>query len=153
MKNFEKTITVIGGGIAGLSAAYHLLKYIAEAGLTWRVQLLEASDRLGGKIRTERIDGFVIEGGPDTFLATKPWATQLCQELGLGERLQGTNPAQKNTYILQNGQLQPLPDGLTMMIPTNISSMLQTRLLNCGWDWTGLSLRKPWMEMKAWGLL
>jgi oxygen-dependent protoporphyrinogen oxidase len=141
MKNFEKTITVVGGGIAGLSAAYHLLKYIAEAGLTWRVQLLEASDRLGGKIRTERIDGFVIEGGPDTFLATKPWATQLCQELGLGERLQGTNPAQKNTYILRNGQLQPLPDGLTMMIPTNISSMLQTRLLSwpdklrMGLDW------------------
>jgi oxygen-dependent protoporphyrinogen oxidase len=141
MENQVKTILVIGGGIAGLSAAYHLQKFIADAGLAWRVQLLEASDRLGGKIRTERIDGFVIEGGPDTFLATKPWATQLCQELGLGDRLQGTNPALKNTFILRNGQLQPLPDGLTMMIPTNFTSMLQTRLLSwpaklrMGLDW------------------
>lgn len=141
MGNQVKTVLIIGGGIAGLSAAYHLQKTIAEAGFDWRVQLLEASDYLGGKIRTERIDGFVIEGGPDTFLATKPWATQLCQELGLGERLQGTNPAQKNTFILRKGQLQPLPDGLTMMIPTNISSMLATRLLSwpaklrMGLDW------------------
>ena len=141
MDNYKKTITVIGGGIAGLSAAYHLQKYIADAGLNWRVRLLEASDRLGGKIRTERINGFVIEGGPDTFLATKPWATQLCQELDLGKSLQGTNPARKNTYILRNGRLQPMPDGLTMMIPTNITSMLATRLLSwpdklrMGLDW------------------
>lgn len=141
MENYEKTITVIGGGIAGLSAAYHLRKYITDADLPWRVKVLEASDRLGGKIRTERINGFVIEGGPDTFLATKPWATELCQELGLGKRLQGTNPAQKNTYILRNGQLQPLPDGLTMMIPTNFTSMLHTKLLSwpdklrMGLDW------------------
>jgi oxygen-dependent protoporphyrinogen oxidase len=125
-----KSVIIIGGGIAGLSAAYHLQKNFANEGLPWRVTVLEASDHLGGKIHTERINGFVIEAGPDTFLASKPWATQLCQELGLGERLHGTNPTQKNTYILRKGQLLPLPDGLTMMIPTRFGSMLRTKLLN-----------------------
>jgi protoporphyrinogen/coproporphyrinogen III oxidase len=141
METKKKTALIIGGGIAGLSAAYYLQKYVANGGLDWRILLLEASDRLGGKIHTERIDGFVIEGGPDTFLASKPWATQLCQELGLEHRLQGTNPVHKSTYILRAGELQPLPDGLTMMIPTNITAMLQTKLLNwpakirMGMDW------------------
>jgi oxygen-dependent protoporphyrinogen oxidase len=141
MENKKESVVIIGGGIAGLSAAYYLHKAIAAADASWRVRLLEASDKLGGKIRTERIDGFVIEGGPDTFLASKPWATQLCRELGLEERLQGTNPAQKSTYVLKAGRLQPLPDGLAMMIPTNFGSMLQTKLLSwpakfrMGLDW------------------
>ena len=125
-----KSVIIIGGGIAGLSAAYYLQKDFANEGLSWRVTVLEAGDHLGGKIHTERMKGFVIEAGPDTFLASKPWATQLCQELGLSERLHGTNPNQKNTYILRKGQLLPLPDGLTMMIPTRFGSMLRTRLLN-----------------------
>jgi oxygen-dependent protoporphyrinogen oxidase len=141
MENNPETIVVIGGGIAGLSAAYYLQKTIAAENTSWRVRLLEASDSLGGKIRTERVDGFVIEGGPDTFLASKPWATQLCRELGLDERLQGTNPSQKSTYVLKAGRLEPLPDGLAMMIPTNFASMLQTKLLSwpakfrMGLDW------------------
>ena len=125
-----KSVIIIGGGIAGLSAAYYLQKDFANEGLSWRVTVLEAGDHLGGKIHTERMKGFVIEAGPDTFLASKPWATQLCQELGLSERLHGTNPNQKNTYILRKGQLLPLPDGLTMMIPTRFGSMLRTKLLN-----------------------
>jgi oxygen-dependent protoporphyrinogen oxidase len=141
MENKKETVVVIGGGIAGLSAAYYLQKSIAAVGASWRVRLLEAGDSLGGKIRTERIDGFVIEGGPDTFLASKPWATQLCRELGLYEHLQGTNPAQKSTYVMRSGRLEPLPDGLAMMIPTNFTSMLQTKLLSwpakfrMGLDW------------------
>jgi oxygen-dependent protoporphyrinogen oxidase len=129
MGSETRSVVIIGGGIAGLSAAYYLQKNLANAGLTRRITVLESSDRLGGKIRTERVNDFVIEGGPDTFLASKPWAKQLCQELGLEERLHGTNPAHKNTYVLRKGRLQPLPDGLTMMIPTGIASMMQTKLL------------------------
>ena len=73
---------------------------------------------------------FIIEGGPDTFLATKPYATALCKELGLDERLQGTNPDKKNTYVLHRNQLLPLPDGLAMMIPTNVQAILKTRLVS-----------------------
>ncbi len=122
---------VVGGGIAGLAAAYYLQRQLGgEAVIT----ILEASDRWGGKITTDRVpfDGgqFIVEGGPDTFLATKPYATALCNELGLGGRLHGTNPVQKNTYVLHRGRLLPLPDGLAMMIPTNVGAILKSRLVS-----------------------
>ncbi|MFZ5884292.1 MAG: protoporphyrinogen oxidase [Chloroflexota bacterium] len=126
-------LAIIGGGIAGLSAAYYasLTNYYSQ------ITLLESDSRWGGKIATERIpfdDGqFIIEGGPDTFLATKPWGVALCKELGLGERLHGTNPHKKNTYVLHKGRLLPLPDGLAMMIPSDVPSILRSRLLT----WTG----------------
>jgi oxygen-dependent protoporphyrinogen oxidase len=126
-----KRIVIIGGGIAGLSAAYYAKKKIPDA----QIALLDADSRWGGKISTDRVasfDGgqFIIEGGPDTFLATKPWGVSLCKELGLGERLHGTNPNQKNTYVLSKGRLFPLPDGLAMMIPTNVSAILRSRLVS-----------------------
>ena len=123
-------LTIIGGGIAGLSAAYYAKKNIPDATIT----LIESDSRWGGKISTDRVtfdDGqFIIEGGPDTFLATKPYATALCKELGLGERLHGTNPNQKNTYVLYHNKLEPLPDGLAMMIPTNVQAILKSHLVS-----------------------
>jgi oxygen-dependent protoporphyrinogen oxidase len=123
-------IIIIGGGIAGLSAAYYAKKKVPDAHIT----LLESDSGWGGKIATDRValnDGqFIIEGGPDTFLATKPWAVALCNELGLGERLHGTNPHKKNTYVLSKGRLLPLPDGLAMMIPTNIQAILKSGLVS-----------------------
>jgi len=125
-----KKLIIIGGGIAGLSAAYYATKKISNAQIT----LMESTDRWGGKITTDRVtfdDGqFIIEGGPDTFLATKPYATALCKELGLGERLHGTNPNKKNTYVLHHNKLEPLPDGLAMMIPTNVQAILKSRLVS-----------------------
>lgn len=122
-------ILVIGGGIAGLSAAYYASK-VPDT----RVTLLESSECWGGKITTDRVpfdDGqFIIEGGPDTFLATKPWGVALCKELGLSDRLHGTNPQKKNTYVLSRNRLLPLPDGLAMMIPTNIEAILKSRLVS-----------------------
>lgn len=122
-------IVIIGGGIAGLSAAYYSQKIIAGS----QVTLLEAGNRWGGKISTDRVafnnGQFIIEGGPDTFLATKPWAVSLCKELGLSERLHGTNPQHKNTYVLHHSRLHPLPDGLAMMIPTNVRAILKTSLV------------------------
>ncbi len=120
-------IIIVGGGIAGLSAAYHLQK---NARTPLAITVLEAGDAWGGKITTERVDGFVIEGGPDTFIVTKPWALQLCRELGIADRLRGTNPQTKKTYILKNGKLHELPGGLTMMIPTDVGAMLRTGLLS-----------------------
>ncbi len=125
-------LIIVGGGIAGLAAAYTAQKKAPET----RVTLLEAGERWGGKIATERVrlegqaEPFIIEGGPDTFLATKPWAVALCRELGLSERLHGTNPKQKNTYVLHKNRLQPLPDGLAMMIPTNVRAILKSKLVS-----------------------
>jgi oxygen-dependent protoporphyrinogen oxidase len=123
-------IVIIGGGISGLATAFYTLKKATAAGQPIHLTVLESSSRWGGKISTDRVDGFVIEGGPDTFLATKPWGVTLCKELGLGERLHGTNPYQKNTYVLHRNCLQPLPDGLAMMIPTNIPAILKSRLVS-----------------------
>jgi oxygen-dependent protoporphyrinogen oxidase len=124
-----RRLVVIGGGIAGLSAAYYASK-VPDV----QVTLLDSEARWGGKITTDRVpfdDGqFIIEGGPDTFLATKPWGVALCRELGLGERLHGTNPHKKNTYVLHRNRLLPLPDGLAMMIPTNIQAILRSRLVS-----------------------
>lgn len=123
-------LIVIGGGIAGLSAAYYASQQIPTAHLT----VIESDPRWGGKITTDRVpfdDGhFIIEGGPDTFLATKPWGVALCQELGLGERLHGTNPNKKSTFVLNKARLLPLPEGLTLMIPADIPSILRSRLIS-----------------------
>ncbi|MEW5873210.1 MAG: protoporphyrinogen oxidase [Chloroflexota bacterium] len=127
-------IVIIGGGIAGLSAAYYAIKKTKEQNTPIQVTLLESASHWGGKITTDRVamDGgqFIIEGGPDTFLATKPWGVALCKELGLGDRLHGTNPHKKNTYVLHRNRLMLLPDGLAMMIPTNIQAILKTGLIS-----------------------
>ncbi len=124
------TALIIGGGIAGLAAAFYLNKKAPQA----RIVLLEAGERWGGKITTERIplDGgeFIIEGGPDTFLATKPYAVDLCREIGLEARLHGTNPDTRETFVLHNGHLLPLPEGLAMMIPSDVKSVLRSELLS-----------------------
>lgn len=123
-------LVIVGGGIAGLSAAY----YASITNRYSQITILESDSHWGGKIITERVpfDGgnFIIEGGPDTFLATKPWGVALCKELGLSERLHGTNPHKRNTYVLHRNRLQPLPDGLAMMIPTNVGSILKSRLVS-----------------------
>jgi len=125
-----KHVIVVGGGIAGLAAGYYLQKNAAARGVELSLTLLEAGDAWGGKIATERVDGFVIEGGPDSFLATKPWGVALCRELGLEERLHGTNPLQKTTYVLHRGRLHPLPEGLPLMIPTSFGAVMRTGLLS-----------------------
>ena len=128
-----KKIVIVGGGIAGLAAAYYTLE---RSEIPLEVSLLEQAGYWGGKIITERVDGisqsgaFVIEGGPDTFVITKPWAARLCRELGIDHRLKGTNPETRATYILKNNRLHELPGGLTMMIPTEFGPMIRTGLLS-----------------------
>lgn len=124
-----KRIAIIGGGIAGLSAAFYLEK-ARRAGADLQWALFEKSDRLGGVIQTERRDGFVIEAGPDSFLSIKPDASRLCQELGLGDQLISSNDASRKTYILVKGQLVPIPHGLEFMVPTRIWPMATTPLFS-----------------------
>ena len=124
-----RRIAVLGGGIAGLSAAYTLAK-ARQTGAPIEEFLLEASDRLGGHLRTERVDGYVVEAGPDSFLAEKPEAAALCRELGLGDQLIGSNDAERRTYILHHGRLVPLPDGLMFLVPTRLWPTFWTPLLS-----------------------
>src|SRR5258708_20450258 len=94
-----KRVAVIGGGIAGLSAAWYLEK-ARRSGAALQWTLFEKSARLGGVIQTERRDGYVLEAGPDSFLTIKPDASQLCRELGIADKLISSNEFHAQTYIL-----------------------------------------------------
>lgn len=119
-------VAVIGGGIAGLAAALHLRRVLGPE----RIVLIERERRLGGKIVSERVAGFVIEGGPDCFLAVKPGGVELCRELGLEDRLCGTNPLRRGSFIKRNGQLYRLPEGLTGLVPSRVTPLLRTAMLS-----------------------
>lgn len=119
-------VAVLGGGITGLAAAHRL------AGLPGGedVLLLEAEQRLGGKISTERTGGWVIEGGPDCFLAAKPAGLELCRRLGIEDRLRGTDRGRRRSFVKRGGRLHELPDGLTGLVPSRIRPLLTTGILS-----------------------
>jgi len=119
-------VLIVGGGISGLSAAY----YLNKAGV--RATLIDPSSELGGVIRTKTDHGCLLEAGPDSFMAAKPWAMELIREVGLADQVIGSNDHLRVTYILKNGRLVPLPDGLMMMVPTKIMPLVGTRLLSWG---------------------
>jgi protoporphyrinogen/coproporphyrinogen III oxidase len=104
-------VIIVGGGITGLSAAYEL----AARGLPFR--LFEASSRLGGLIRTEHTDGYVIEAGPDSILAQKPAALELCRAIGLESQVISSTPP-RTAFVLKRGRLHPLPSPSVLGIPT-----------------------------------
>lgn len=122
-------IAVVGGGISGLASAYYLRKMAAESDQQIQITILESADYWGGKIKTILQDGFVIEGGPDAYLLTKPWMRTLARDLGLETDLQGTNPNFSETFIVQNGRLSSIPSGLSMTIPSEFGPMLKSKLL------------------------
>ena len=110
-------IAIIGGGIAGLAAAFELEKARA-AGAEIEYAVFEARDRLGGCMASEIIDGAVLERGPDSFLTEKSAAAELCREVGLGDDLVPSNDAERKTYLAIRNRLIPLPDGLMFLVPT-----------------------------------
>jgi len=124
-----RQVAIVGGGIAGLSAAYFLEKARSDgAAIEWT--LFEKSDRLGGVIRTELRDGYVLEAGPDSFLTIKPDGAQLCRDLGIGDQLVASNDAERKTYIVVRGRLIAIPDGLMFMVPTRVWPMVTTPLFS-----------------------
>jgi len=121
-------VAVVGGGIAGLAAAHRLVELSREQERSVRVTLLEGGPRLGGSIGTERVDGFVIEAGPDSFISEKPWALKLCERIGLTARLVGTRDEFRRTFVVHNGKLYPLPDGFLLLAPTRFLPLITTGL-------------------------
>src|ERR1700704_1737944 len=115
----SKRIAIVGGGISGLAAAF-ALEQKRQAGVPVEYVVYEASPRLGGVLLTERVEGCLVEAGPDSFLTEKPWAADLCREIGLGDQLIGSNDGQRKTYILTKGKLVVMPEGLMFMVPTKI---------------------------------
>ena len=146
----DKKIVIIGGGISGLATAYSLEEIARKKGESISITLFEKNNRIGGNILTERTDGFLIEGGPDCFLSEKPWAIQLCERLGMGESLLRTNDEYRKTYILLNGHLHELPEGVILMIPTEIFPLLKSNLISLsGKIRMGMELFIPKKESSA----
>ncbi len=119
-------VTVVGGGIAGLAAARQLESLVPHA----EIVLLEATDRIGGVLRTEHVDGFLVEGGPDSFLSRKPRGIGLCEELGQGGELIARRPENARSFVRVGRELHPLPEGLTGLIPTNLDALEVSTLLS-----------------------
>ncbi|KXH87582.1 protoporphyrinogen oxidase [Sporosarcina sp. HYO08] len=125
-----KRIVVIGGGITGLSAAYYAKKYFQDQNTPVELTLIEKSAALGGKIKTLHRDEFVIERGPEAFLARKMPIIELSRELGILDELVGTNPAARTNYIYHKNKLHPMPPGLILGIPTKITPFMKTGLIS-----------------------
>lgn len=122
-----KRIAIVGGGIAGVAAAYEIAKR-RRAGAAVEAVLYEASTRLGGIVETVREAGFTIEGGPDGWVTEKPWARELAEELGLGGELVPSNDATRKTYIVVDSKLVAMPDGMRLMVPADLDALDRSEL-------------------------
>jgi protoporphyrinogen/coproporphyrinogen III oxidase len=129
-------VAVVGGGIAGLAAA----RALHRRGLD--VVVLEASPRWGGAIRTEREAGFLLEGGPDTVLASKPDAVELIRALGLQDRIVPTDPKRSSVFVRRRGRLHRMPAGMVLGVPTRLGPLLRSGLF--GWRAKLRMALEPW---------
>lgn len=118
----SEPVVVVGGGVAGLATAYRLLRAGRE------VVVLEADDEPGGKVRSAEVGGLELEAGPDSLLGRKPWAVELCRELGLGDDL--VPPAPVPTHVYTDRGLLRFPSG-PFGISTDVGELLR---------WPGMSL-------------
>jgi oxygen-dependent protoporphyrinogen oxidase len=121
-----RRIVVIGGGISGLAAAHRLTELRPPSHVT----LIEASSRLGGTIRTDERDGFLLERGPDSFISEKPEAVALAERLGLESRLIETNETYRRSFIVRNGRLRAVPEGFQLLAPSRIWPFLTTDIFS-----------------------
>ena len=128
-------VAILGGGISGLSAAWHLQQAIERRGLPITYSVIEASDHWGGKIRSEEVrhgdgPGWVLEAGPDGLLTRKPWALALARTLNLDQRFLFVNRENSRTFVLHHGQPEPLPAGLHLLAPTQWTPFLRSPLFS-----------------------
>ncbi len=137
-------IVILGGGVTGLAVAHALLRPAGAFDLT----LLEREPHLGGNVRTVRREGFVLDGGPDSWVASKPHATALAKSLGLEPRFIPTKPENRHVYIAWGGMLHPLPEGMVLGIPTEILPIVKTPLFS--WDAKLRMGLEPLIPPRAW---
>lgn len=117
-------VTIVGGGLTGLTAAY----YLGHAKPDWNIILYEQAPRFGGKIQTQRVDDFVVELGPDSYLGRKTEMTDLIYDLGLGDTLVSNETGQ--AFVYDKGSIHPIPGGSIMGIPTEMMPFVKATLIS-----------------------
>ena len=117
-------VTIVGGGLTGLTAAY----YLGHAKPDWTITLYEQAPRFGGKIQTQRVDDFVVELGPDSYLGRKTEMTDLVYDLGLGDTLVSNETGQ--AFVYDKGSTHPIPGGSIMGIPTEMMPFVKATLIS-----------------------
>ena len=125
-----KRVVIIGGGITGLAAAFYLEKYAREKDVPINTTLVEKSDRLGGKLWTRKDGDFLMEQGPDSFITQKPYATDLCKELGLTEDILPCRLENQRVMVAYKGKLVPVPDGFKLAGPANLKAVFTSPLFS-----------------------
>ncbi|HXD31932.1 MAG TPA: protoporphyrinogen oxidase [Pyrinomonadaceae bacterium] len=125
-----KRVVIIGGGITGLAAAYKLLELQKQSGQQLDLTILESSPRLGGALKTEERDGFLLEGGADSFISEKPQAINLAKRLGIESRLIETNQQHRRSFIVRKGKLLPVPEGFQLMAPSRLWPFVTTNIFS-----------------------
>ena len=121
-----KRIVVIGGGITGLAAGHRIVEHSRESGKPVELTILEASGRLGGTVQTHERDGFLLESGPDSFISEKPALLELARRLGLESHLIQTNQDYRRSFVVQRGQLRPVPRGFYLLAPAELWPFLRS---------------------------
>ncbi len=129
-EGYPKRVVVIGGGVSGLAAAHRLLERSRTESRALEILLLEASARTGGVVRTTLRDGFLLEGGPDSFISEKPEAIKLTERLGLSSRLIETNPEHRRSFIVRKGRLLPVPEGFQLLAPSRFWPFVTTGIFS-----------------------
>ena len=129
-QNQPQRVVIIGGGITGLAAAHRMQERAAETGRELDVVLLEAGSRLGGVLKSYERDGFLIEGGADSFISEKPEAIALAKRIDLESRLIQTNEDQRRSFIVRNGKLLPVPEGFQLLAPSRFWPFVTTDIFS-----------------------
>jgi protoporphyrinogen/coproporphyrinogen III oxidase len=139
----SKRIAILGAGISGLSAAAFLSKRFPEA----RIDILEASDRIGGVLHTETLDGLLIEHSADNFATNTGYVSRLHECLGIAPELIRPNENYRWASVVCRGNLQPIPVGFSMLQPTRLRSVLQSPILS--WSGKARLVAEQWISRRT----
>lgn len=134
--NAKRRVLIVGGGLSGLATAY----FLSKQGI--RATIVEKAERLGGLIHTDRMEGCDLEAGPDSYIAAKPAVTELAEELGIKDRIIGSNDAERRIFIVRHGKLQRFPRGMVMMAPSELGPALRSPLFSLG---TKIGFAREWL--------